>query len=56
VQFVFDEFDAELFVVETGVDNGPAIELYEKLGFQEVGQWDTEIGIRKVKFEKPAIR
>jgi len=52
VQFVFDEFDAELFVVETGVDNGPAIELYKKLGFKEVKQWDTDIGIRKVKFER----
>ena len=44
VQFVFDEFDAELFVVETGIDNGPAIELYGKLGFKEVKQWDTDIG------------
>ncbi|WP_020570033.1 GNAT family N-acetyltransferase [Neolewinella persica] len=52
VQFVFDEFDAEIFVVETGVDNGPAIELYGKLGFREVKQWETGIGIRKVKFER----
>lgn len=52
VQFVFDEFDAELFLVETGADNAPAIALYEKLGFREIEQWDTEIGIRKVKFDR----
>jgi ribosomal protein S18 acetylase RimI-like enzyme len=52
VQFVFDEYDAELFLVETGVDNEPAIELYKKFGFREIEQWDTEIGIRKVKFER----
>jgi ribosomal protein S18 acetylase RimI-like enzyme len=46
VQFVFDEFDAELFLVETGAVNAPAIALYEKLGFREIEQWDTEIGIR----------
>ena len=52
VQFVFDSFTTELFMVETGAANGPAIALYEKLGFTEVLQWDTSFGIRKVRFEK----
>ena len=26
--------------------------LYEKLGFKEVEQWNTDFGIRKVLFEK----
>ncbi|MBV1922719.1 MAG: GNAT family N-acetyltransferase [Flavobacteriaceae bacterium] len=52
IEFVFKHFDSELFVVETGVDNGPATKLYLNVGFIEVKQWDTEFGIRKVKFEK----
>jgi len=52
VEFVFQSFESPLFVVETGVDNEPATTLYKKLGFQEVKQWDTEFGIRKVKFER----
>ncbi len=43
--------DVQLFIVETGVDNIPAIRLYEKFGFQETHQWDTNHGVRKVKFE-----
>lgn len=52
MEFVLNSFDASLFVVETGVDNGPASELYRKFGFVEVEQWDTDHGVRKVKFEK----
>lgn len=52
IEFVFDTFDSNLFVVETGLANGPATKLYKKFGFIEVQQWDTEFGIRKVKFEK----
>ncbi len=37
------------WMVETGVDNIPAIRLYERFGFQEVLQFDTSIGIRKVR-------
>jgi ribosomal protein S18 acetylase RimI-like enzyme len=50
--FVFETFQSNLFVVETGLENGPATELYEKFGFVEVHQWDTNHGIRKIKFEK----
>jgi len=52
VQYVFDSFSSEMYMVETGSANGPAIALYESLGFQLVLEWDTEIGIRKVRFEK----
>jgi ribosomal protein S18 acetylase RimI-like enzyme len=52
MEFVLDSFDSELFVVETGVENGPATELYRKFDFIEVKQWDTNHGVRKIKFEK----
>ncbi|MBL4568253.1 MAG: GNAT family N-acetyltransferase [Flavobacteriaceae bacterium] len=51
MEFVFDTYDSTLFVVETGLENRPATELYQKIGFIEVKQWDTDYGIRKVKFE-----
>lgn len=52
VEFTFNRFDTPLFIVETGVMNGPATKLYKKLGFKEVKQWDTDFGIRKVKLER----
>ncbi|MBL4663178.1 MAG: GNAT family N-acetyltransferase [Flavobacteriaceae bacterium] len=52
VQFVFGSFSSELFMVETGAANGPAIALYESFGFEELLQWNTSHGIRKVRFEK----
>ena len=52
IKFVFETFKSNLFVVETGLENGPATKLYEKFGFVEVHQWDTNHGIRKIKFEK----
>jgi ribosomal protein S18 acetylase RimI-like enzyme len=52
IEFIFDTFDSDLFIVETGLANGPATKLYEKFGFVAVRQWDTDFGIRKVKFEK----
>ena len=52
ITFVFETFKSNLFIVETGLENGPATELYEKFGFVEVHQWDTNHGIRKIKFEK----
>ena len=51
LQFVFDHYQSEIFMVETGVDNLPAILLYQRFGFEEVKQWDTDHGIRKVRFE-----
>lgn len=55
MRFVLNSFDSKLFVVETGVKNLPATELYKKLGFKEIEQYDTNHGVRKVKFEKTII-
>lgn len=52
VSFVLNSVDALTFTVETGLKNIPAIKLYQKLGFEEVKQWDLALGIRKVKFRK----
>jgi ribosomal protein S18 acetylase RimI-like enzyme len=53
-EFILNSFDSKLFTVETGVKNEPAIKLYKKLGFIEVKQWNTDHGVRKVRFEKLA--
>ena len=52
VQFILDNYKAKTFTVETGIDNHPAIKLYKSFGFQEQKQWDTNHGVRKVRFEK----
>ena len=52
VQFILDNYKAKIFTVETGIDNHPAIKLYKRFGFQEQKQWDTNHGVRKVRFDK----
>ena len=52
MEFVLDTFDSKLFVVETGLENGPATKLYETFGFIELKQWETNHGVRKIKFER----
>lgn len=52
IEFVLNRFDTNLFVVETGLGNVPATQLYHKYGFTKVKEWDTDHGVRKVKFEK----
>ena len=54
IEFAFKEFETKHFIVETGLKNTPAIELYKKLGFKEVKQWDTDFGVRKIQFERRA--
>uniref|UniRef100_UPI00404A3C07 GNAT family N-acetyltransferase n=1 Tax=Flavobacterium sp. TaxID=239 RepID=UPI00404A3C07 len=49
--FTLNRFDSSLFIVETGLANGPATDLYKKFNFQIVKEWDTEYGIRKIKME-----
>lgn len=51
MQFTLNTFDSKLYVVETGLENEPASKLYNKFGFLEVKQWDTDHGVRKVRFE-----
>ncbi len=50
--FVFTMFQAMIYTVETGVGNLPATTLYKKFGFKEVKQWNTDHGVRKVKFRR----
>ena len=52
VQFILATYKSKIFTVETGIDNHPAIKLYKGQGFQEQQQWDTNHGVRKVRFEK----
>ena len=52
INFVFENYNSKIFNVETGLANLPAIKLYERFGFVEIKQYDTEIGIRKIRFEK----
>ena len=52
VQFILDNYKSKIFTVETGIENHPAIKLYKSFGFQEQDQWDTNHGVRKVRFEK----
>jgi len=51
LEFVFNTFKTKQFFVETGLQNEPATQLYTKFGFKEIKQWDTDHGVRKVKFE-----
>jgi ribosomal protein S18 acetylase RimI-like enzyme len=52
IDFVFNAYESDIFIVETGLDNGPAIGLYKKFGFTEVKQWDTDFGIRKIRLKR----
>ncbi|MBT8234261.1 MAG: GNAT family N-acetyltransferase [Saprospiraceae bacterium] len=52
LKFTLESFESNLFMVETGVDNDPASQLYRKFDFVVVKQWDTDHGVRKVRFEK----
>jgi len=54
VQFALDTFPSELYLVETGAANQPAIQLYEKYGFSKILEYVTDHGITKVRFEKNA--
>ena len=52
IAYVFDNYKTPRYTVETGADNLPAIKLYKKHDFVLVKEWDTDFGIRKVRFEK----
>lgn len=52
VQFALDYFPKEVFNVETGAANTPAVLLYEKFGFKKIKEYQTPEGIIKVRLEK----
>ena len=52
VRFVLNNYKTDTFMVETGFANEPAKNLYKKFNFIEIAQWNTDYGIRKVRFEK----
>ena len=52
VQFVLTSYTSKVFIVETGLANYPAIKLYKQFNFQETKQWDTDHGVRKIRFER----
>lgn len=52
LEFTFKEYQNTSFIVETGIQNHPAVELYKKVGFKEIKQWNTDFGVRKVMFKK----
>ncbi|MDM9630690.1 GNAT family N-acetyltransferase [Robiginitalea aurantiaca] len=50
--YVLKRCNSPVFTVETGAENGPATTLYRKFDFREILQYDTDHGVRKVRFEK----
>jgi hypothetical protein len=52
MEFILKTFESNRFTVETGLMNMPATKLYKKFNFKEVAQWDTDHGVRKIKFER----
>ncbi|WP_088341693.1 GNAT family N-acetyltransferase [Robiginitalea sediminis] len=52
VQFVLDTYVTSRYTVETGLKNLPATALYLRCGFRESGQYDTDHGVRKIRFER----
>ena len=52
VQFVLDTYNSNIFTVETGVDNYPAITLYKRFAFEEEFQWDTDHAVRKIRLQR----
>ena len=52
ISYLFESFESEIYTVETGAENQPAVTLYEKNGFVEIEQYYAEFDIRKVRFER----
>ena len=51
MKYVLKNFSSKIFTVETGLKNIPASTLYKNFGFKEVRQWDTDHGVRKIRFK-----
>ena len=52
IQFILDYYKSEIFTVETGLRNKPAIDLYTSFNFKESKQFDTNHGVRKIRLNK----
>ncbi len=52
IEYVFKHYNSSTFMVETGAKNVPAIQLYERLGFTLIKEFDTIHGIIKVRLER----
>ncbi|MGB5498226.1 MAG: GNAT family N-acetyltransferase [Maribacter sp.] len=52
ISYLFDTLDSTVYTVETGAANQPAKRLYIKNGFIEIGHYNAEFDIKKVRFEK----
>ena len=50
--FIFESTNTETITVDTAVNNTPACTLYKKFEFRELKYWETEDGIKIVRFEK----
>ena len=51
MDYILQNFSSKIFTVETGLKNIPASTLYKNFGFKEVRQWDTDHGVRKIRFK-----
>jgi ribosomal protein S18 acetylase RimI-like enzyme len=51
MKYVLKNFSSKIFTVETGLENIPASKLYTSFHFKEVKQWDTDHGVRKIRFK-----
>jgi ribosomal protein S18 acetylase RimI-like enzyme len=55
MDFILQQFGDERLLVETGVDNLPAKNLYLKYGFELIHEWDTDHGVRKIRLERKSV-
>ena len=51
MNYILQNFSSKVFTVETGLENIPASKLYTSFHFKEVKQWDTDHGVRKIRFK-----
>jgi len=51
MNYILQKFPSKVVTVETGLENIPASKLYTSFHFKEVKQWDTDHGVRKIRFK-----
>jgi ribosomal protein S18 acetylase RimI-like enzyme len=51
MNYILQNFSSKVVTVETGLENIPASKLYTSFHFKEVKQWDTDHGVRKIRFK-----